>query len=75
MHLPELVSDLAVILLTGGVITVIFKKLNLPLVLGYILAGFLIGPYMPLFFSLADIEAVSAWSEIGIIILMFCRVL
>ena len=72
MHLPELVSDLAVILLTGGVITVIFKKLNLPLVLGYILAGFLIGPYMPLFFSLADIEAVSTWSEIGIIILMFC---
>ena len=55
MHLPDLVSDLAVILLTGGVITVIFKKLNLPLVLGYILAGFLIGPYMPLFFSLADI--------------------
>ena len=43
-----------------------------PLVLGYILAGFLIGPYMPLFFSLADIEAVSTWSEIGIIILMFC---
>lgn len=40
--------------------------------LGYILAGFLIGPYMPLFFSLADIEAVSTWSEIGIIILMFC---
>ena len=69
MHLPDLVSDLAVILLTGGVITVIFKKLNLPLVLGYILAGFLIGPYMPLFFSLADIEAVSTWSEIGIIIL------
>ncbi len=72
MHLPDLVSDLAVILLTGGVITVIFKKLNLPLVLGYILAGFLIGPYMPLFFSLADIDAVSTWSEIGIIILMFC---
>ena len=50
MHLPELVSDLAVILLTGGIITVIFKKLNLPLVLGYILAGFLIGPFMPFFF-------------------------
>ena len=72
MHLPELVSDLAVILLTGGIITVIFKKLNLPLVLGYILAGFLIGPYMPFFFSLGDSEAVATWSEIGIIILMFC---
>lgn len=72
MHLPELVADLAVILLTGGVITVIFKKLNLPLVLGYILAGFLIGPYMPFFFSLGDTEAISTWSEIGIITLMFC---
>ena len=38
MHLPELISDLAVILLTGGIVTVIFKKLNQPLVLGYILA-------------------------------------
>ena len=72
MHLPDLVSDLAVILLTGGVITVIFKKLNLQLVLGYILAGFLIGPKKQLFITLADIEAVSTWSEIGIIILMFC---
>ena len=50
MHLPELVSDLAVILLTGGVITVIFKKLNLPLVLGIILQGMLIVHYMKLFF-------------------------
>ena len=72
MHLPDLVSDLAVILLTGGIITVIFKRLNLPLVLGYILAGFLIGPYMPLFFSLEDSAAIATWSEIGIIILMFC---
>lgn len=72
MHLPDLVADLAVILLTGGIITVVFKKINLPVVLGYILAGFLIGPYMPFFFSLADTEAISTWSEIGIIILMFC---
>ena len=54
MHLPELISDLAVILLTGGIVTVIFKKLNQPLVLGYILAGFLIGPYMPFFFYVTD---------------------
>jgi len=47
MHLPELISDLAIILLTGGVVTLIFRKLNQPLVLGYILAGFLIGPYCP----------------------------
>ena len=71
MHLPELISDLAVILLTGGVVTVIFKRLNQPLVLGYILAGFLIGPYMPFFFNVTDSASISTWSEIGIIILMF----
>ena len=71
MLLPELISDLAVILLTGGIVTVIFKKLNQPLVLGYILAGFLIGPYMPFFFNVTDSASISTWSEIGIIILMF----
>ena len=71
MHLPALISDLAIILLTGGVVTVLFRKLNQPLVLGYILAGFLIGPYLPFFFTVADAESISTWSEIGIIILMF----
>ena len=56
MHLPELISDLAIILLTGGIVTLIFRKLNQPLVLGYILAGFLIGPYMPFFFTVAGQE-------------------
>ena len=71
MHLPNLIADLAVILLTGGIVTVVFKKIKQPLVLGYIVAGFLIGPYMPFFFSVAEENAISAWSEIGIIILMF----
>ena len=71
MHLPELISDLALMLLTAGVVTVVFKKLKQPLVLGYILAGFLIGPYMPWFFTVADEVSISTWSEIGIIILMF----
>ena len=71
MHLPALISDLAIMLLTGGVVTILFKKLNQPLVLGYIVAGFLIGPYMPLFFTVADVGAIEVWSEIGIIVLMF----
>lgn len=71
MHLPELISDLAIMLLTAGVVTVIFKKIKQPLVLGYIVAGFLIGPYMPLFFTVADSASISAWSEIGVIVLMF----
>ena len=44
MHLPALISDLAIILLTAAVVTIIFKKIKQPMVLGYILAGFLIGP-------------------------------
>ena len=71
MHLPALISDLAIMLLTGGVVTILFKKLNQPLVLGYIVAGFLIGPFMPLFFTVADETAIDTWSEIGIIVLMF----
>ena len=71
MHLPELISDLAIMLLTAGVVTVIFKKIKQPLVLGYIVAGFLIGPYMPLFFTVADSTSISTWSEIGVIVLMF----
>lgn len=58
-------------LLTAGVVTVVFKKLRQPLVLGYILAGFLIGPYMPWFFTVTDEVSINTWSEIGIIILMF----
>ena len=71
MHLPELISDLAIILLTGGIVTLVFRRLNQPLVLGYILAGFLIGPYMPFFFTVADSVSIKTWSEIGVIILMF----
>ena len=71
VHLPALISDLAIMLLTGGVVTIIFKKINQPLVLGYIVAGFLIGPFMPLFFTVAEQAAIDTWSEIGIIILMF----
>ncbi len=71
MHLPELISDLAIMLLTAVVVTVIFKKIKQPLVLGYIVAGFLIGPYMPLFFTVADSASISTWSEIGVIVLMF----
>ena len=71
MHLPALITDLAVILLTAGIVTVIFKKINQPLILGYILSGFLIGPYLPYFFTATDTASIQTWSEIGIIVLMF----
>ena len=69
--MPKLITDLAIMLLTAGAVAVIFKRFRLPLVLGYILAGFLVGPYMPYFFSVADHASIEVWSEIGIIVLMF----
>ena len=69
--MPKLISDLAIMLLTAGAVAVLFKRFKLPLVLGYILAGFLVGPYMPWFFTVADEASIETWSEIGIIVLMF----
>ena len=69
--LPELFMDLAVILVTAGVITVVFKWLKQPLVLGYILAGFFIGPHFPWFPAVEDTASVKVWSDIGIVFLMF----
>ena len=69
--LPALFMDLAVILITAGVITVVFKWLKQPLVLGYILAGFFIGPFFPWFPAVTDTANVHVWSDIGIVFLMF----
>ena len=69
--MPKLITDLAIMLLTAGVVAVIFRRFKQPLVLGYILAGFLVGPFMPYFFTVVDSHSIETWSEIGIIILMF----
>lgn len=69
--LPAIFMDLALILVTAGVITVIFKWLKQPLVLGYILAGFFIGPYFKWFPVISDPSSVHVWSDIGIVFLMF----
>ncbi len=70
-HLPELIKDLALILAAGGAITLIFKKLKQPLVLGYILAGLLIGPHFDLVPTVKEIKNIEIWSEIGVIFLLF----
>ena len=62
--LPILVKDLAYILIVAGVTTVLFKKLRQPLVLGYIVAGFLAGPYMPYTRTIIDTEMVNDWGQI-----------
>lgn len=70
-HLPHLISDLALILITATIVTLIFKLIKQPLVLGYIIAGFLVGPYSSIFPSIADVANVKTLAEIGVIFLLF----
>lgn len=70
-HLPTLVSDLALILLVASLITLLFKWLKQPVILGYIISGFLISPHFTLIPSVADIVNIEVWAEIGIIFLLF----
>jgi len=70
-HLPNLIIDLTIILTAGGVVTLLFKKLKQPLVLGYILAGFLVSPNFHHFPTITDIKNIEIWSQIGVIFLLF----
>ena len=70
-ELPNMIEDLALILVVAGVVTLIFKKLKQPLVLGYIVAGFLVSPNMPYTASVADMENVHLWADIGVMFLLF----
>lgn len=67
----NLVKDLALILISAGIFTIISKALKQPLILGYIVAGFLVGPHMGLFPTVTSTTTVDQWSEIGIIFLLF----
>ena len=71
MEEANLVKDLALILISAGVFTIISKALKQPLILGYILAGFLVGPHMGLFPTVTSTVQVKEWSDIGIIFLLF----
>ncbi|MEZ4750390.1 MAG: cation:proton antiporter [Bdellovibrionota bacterium] len=71
MHLPAQIQDLAVILGIAGVVTLLFRKIRQPVVLGYIVAGFIIGPYTPPFPLVTDIPTIKVWAELGVIFLMF----
>ncbi|WP_295116649.1 cation:proton antiporter [uncultured Chitinophaga sp.] len=71
IHLPHLVIDLGLILCSAALTTLIFKKLKQPLVLGYLIAGFLVGPHFQFFPSISDEENIKVWAEIGVIFLLF----
>ena len=70
-QLEPLIADLALILICAGVMTLLFKSLKQPIVLGYIVAGFLASPNMPYMPSVTDMHGVHIWSEIGVIFLLF----
>ena len=70
-ELAPLISDLALILICAGIMTLVFKRLKQPLVLGYIVAGFLASPHFTLTPSVIDTASIHTWSEIGVIFLLF----
>jgi CPA2 family monovalent cation:H+ antiporter-2 len=70
-HLPGLISDLALILIAGAITTILFRKIKQPLVLGYIIAGFLVGPYISFIPTVQDTANIKTWAEIGVIFLLF----
>ncbi|MCF7531614.1 cation:proton antiporter [Pseudomonas petrae] len=72
MHAISFIQDLAVIMLIAGVVTVVFHRLKQPVVLGYIVAGFIIGPHTPPFGLIHDEDTIKTLAELGVIFLMFC---
>lgn len=70
-HLPKLIEDLALILIAAAITTLLFKKIKQPLVLGYIIAGFIVGPHLSLTPTVADTANVETLAEIGVIFLLF----
>ena len=70
-ELPTLINDLALILIVAGVVTLVFKKLRQPLVLGYVMAGFLVSPHMPYTMSVMANVDIKTWADIGVMFLLF----
>ena len=70
-ELPTMIQDLALMLVMAGIVTLVFKRLKQPLVLGYIVAGFLVSPHMPYTASVADMENIHLWADIGVMFLLF----
>lgn len=70
-QIPSLISDLAVILISAGLVTLLFKRLKQPVVLGYIVAGILAGPAIKEIPTVTDVESIRIWADIGVVFLLF----
>ncbi|HEX6227395.1 MAG TPA: cation:proton antiporter [Chryseolinea sp.] len=70
-HLPQIITDLGLILAVAAITTLLFKKIKQPVVLGYIIAGVLVGPHFSIVPTVTDEEGIRTWSEMGVIFLLF----
>ncbi|NEW85070.1 MAG: sodium:proton antiporter [Mariniphaga sp.] len=70
-QLPELIKDLAIILSAAAFIILVFRKLKQPVVLGYIIAGLLVGPNFKIFPTIIELDSIKTWADIGVIFLLF----
>lgn len=70
-HVPSLIQDLAIILALASLVSLVFKKINQPIVLGYILVGFLVSPHFPLLPTITDESSIKVWAELGVIFFLF----
>jgi len=70
-HLNVFIADLALITAVAAVVTLLFSKLKLPVVLGYIIAGFLISPNVRWLPTVVEVNNIETWANIGIVFLMF----
>jgi CPA2 family monovalent cation:H+ antiporter-2 len=71
VHIPNLINDLGLILITAAIAVLIFRRLKQPLVLGYLVAGFLASSNFYFFPSIKDVNSIEVWAEIGVIFLLF----
>jgi CPA2 family monovalent cation:H+ antiporter-2 len=70
-ELAPLIEDLALILVVAGIVTLVFKRLKQPLVLGYVVAGFLVSPHMTYSATVVDLDNIHLWADIGVMFLLF----
>ncbi|HYF34802.1 MAG TPA: cation:proton antiporter, partial [Prosthecobacter sp.] len=71
MHHVHFLQDLAVVMIVAAIVTIVFRQLKQPVVLGYIIAGVIIGPHTPPFPLIANRETIETLSELGVVFLMF----
>src|SRR3954470_20821130 len=64
-------QDLAVVMIVAGLVTILFHRFKQPVVLGYIIAGVIIGPHTPPYSLVHDEDTINTLSELGVILLMF----